>query len=58
MVQIEALTTPECQEGVPSPGAQQEGEQLPLYSWLCHSLNPNQNSGLDPIDPGLVLSFY
>ena len=26
MVQIEALITPECQEGVPSPGGQQEVE--------------------------------
>ena len=26
MVQIESLSTPECQEGVPSPGGQQEVE--------------------------------
>ena len=26
MVQIEALSTPECQEGVPSQGGQLEGE--------------------------------
>ena len=35
MVQIEALSTPECQEAVPSPGGQQEGEHG--GSWLCHS---------------------
>ena len=27
MVQVEALSIPECQEGVLSPGGQQEGEQ-------------------------------
>ena len=34
MVQIEALTTPECQEGVKSPGGQREGEYG--GSQLCH----------------------
>ena len=28
MVQIEALSTPECQEGVPSPGGQGEGKHV------------------------------
>ena len=34
MVPIEALSTPECQEGVPSPGGQGEGEHG--VSRLCH----------------------
>jgi len=34
MVQIEALRTPECQEGVPSPVGQQELEHG--GSRLCH----------------------
>ena len=34
MGQIEALTTPECQEGVQSPGGKQEGEHR--GSQLCH----------------------
>ena len=34
MVLIEALSTSECQEGVPSPGGQREGEHG--GSQLCH----------------------
>ena len=34
MVPIEALSTPKCQEGVPSPGGQREGEHG--VSRLCH----------------------
>ena len=34
MVPIEALSTPKCQEGVPSPGGQGEGEHG--VSRLCH----------------------
>ena len=34
MVPIKALSTPECQEGVPSPGGQREGEHG--GSQLCH----------------------
>ena len=34
MVPIEALSTSECQEGVPSPGGQREGEHW--GSRLCH----------------------
>ena len=34
MVLIEALSTPECQEGVPSLCGQQEGEHG--FSQLCH----------------------
>ena len=47
MVQIEALTIPECQAGVPSPGGQQEGEHR--GSQLCHYI---AGSAIHPITFG------
>ena len=36
MVQMEVLSTPECQEGVPSQGVQQKEEHRKLNSGLVH----------------------
>ena len=53
MVQIEASSTHECQEGVLGQGGQQLTH---LHRSVQHV--PNLSSGLVPIDPGLVfLSF-
>ena len=32
MVQIEAPSTPDCQEGVPSPGGQQDEEDMVVHN--------------------------
>ena len=51
MVLIEALSTPECQEGVQSPGGQREGEHGGsglchyVYSWLYQVDNERKNMG-------------
>ena len=44
MVQIESLSTPECQEGVPSPGGQQEEEhRLVLHVQLEYYQKKSQD---------------
>ena len=41
MVQIEALSTSECQEGVPSPGGQlEEGHKVVCHVAGCANIKP------------------